>query len=217
MSSADMELGSANMELGRADMEPTITSIIAKINDLQRRIINYASDNSTTPLIMRSSSDKIIIDNYNINLTDEAKNIRDLILVLEPKREDNYTTMQNWAPILLTQLNKMMRQYDLVKNTVHSDPLDGPNEVAQIKINTNFYAYVLSGLCAIFVLGALIHIFKNPEVENLDMFILVLAVIILAYYGYDYFYVKKSAAGSSAVSNVGATSNYITNYLSRLF
>jgi hypothetical protein len=75
----------------------------------------------------------------------------------------------------------------------------------------------VSGLCAIFVLGALIHIFKNPEVENLDMFILVLAVIILAYYVYDYFYVKKSAAGSSAVSNVGATSNYITNYLSRLF
>jgi hypothetical protein len=66
-------------------------------------------------------------------------------------------------------------------------------------------------------LGALIHIFKNPEVENLDMFILVLAVIILASYGYDYFYVRKSAAESSAVSNVGGTSNYITNYLSRLF
>lgn len=199
------------------DVQPNITAIIAKINNLQMKVDEYATTRAESSHITRTSDEQTMMDRANQRLETEAQGIRDSILELEPKRDGNYVEMENRVPLLLTQLNKMMKQYDLVKNTVHSDPLDGPNEVAQIKINTNFYAYVLSGLCAIFVLGALIYIFKNPEVENLDMFILVLAVIILAYYGYDYFYVRKSAAESSAVSNVGGTSNYITNYLSRLF
>ena len=157
------------------------------------------------------------MDRANQNLESDAQRIRDLILGLEPKRDGNYVEMENRVPLLLTQLNKMMAKYELAKNTVYADPLDGPHEVAQIKTDANFYAYVLSGICFVFVLGALMYIFKNPEVKNLDMFILVLAVIILAYYGYDYFYVRKSAAASNVASNAGATTNYITNYLSRLF
>jgi len=203
--------------MGDVDKEPNITAIIAKINNLRLKVDNYTTSLAENPLISRTSDEQTIMDRANQNLESDAQRIRDLILGLEPKRDGNYVEMENRAPLLLTQLNKMMKKYELAKNTVYADPLDGPHEVAQIKTDANFYAYVLSGICFVFVLGALMYIFKNPEVKNLDMFILVLAVIILAYYGYDYFYVRKSAAASNVASNAGATTNYITNYLSRLF
>ena len=124
-------------------------------------------------------------------MTDEAKNIRDLILELEPKREDNYTTMQNWAPILLSQLDQMMEKFALAQSSEHNSPLEGKVEDGEIKANVMYYSYMFSLIFVIFILGALFYIYKNPEVKNLDMFILVLAIIILAYYGYDYYANKE--------------------------
>jgi uncharacterized membrane protein YoaK (UPF0700 family) len=64
--------------------------------------------------------------------------------------------------------------------------LDGNYESTTIQAASKFSNFFLVLLITIFFVGALCFIFINPEVGNLDMFMLVLVVIILVYYLYEY-------------------------------
>jgi hypothetical protein len=65
--------------------------------------------------------------------------------------------------------------------------LDGNYEMSEIIQKSNFFKYILYLFFAIFVVACLGLLYFFPTAAYLDMFIMILAAIIIIYYSYDYF------------------------------
>ena len=76
---------------------------------------------------------------------------------------------------------------NLNTETLKPSELDGNYEVEQIKTKSNFMKHLFYIFFALILAGCLIFIHVAPSEGRLDMFILGLGVLILAYYIYDYY------------------------------
>jgi len=170
--------------------EPTIDDIKERITKLNDKMLSY--DKSTNYAIETSSTkyakNKIIDD----KLLREAKNIKILIDNLGPKMQQfNSFSNANYGALnqRINELNDTFINLNI--NLKIPDLFDGNFETSQIESTSNFNKYILYFIFAIFIIGCLIYITKNPEAGNIDMFILALAILILAYYLYEYITTKK--------------------------
>jgi hypothetical protein len=92
------------------------------------------------------------------------------------------------TPILLNQFNQLQTTFQHLQEELKKPiELDGNFEATTIQAKSMFGNYILYLFLTLFVLGSLIYIFKNPEVGNLDIFMLILAVVIFVYYLYEYY------------------------------
>ena len=108
------------------------------------------------------------------------------------QKTNNYAAMDIRLPSLVAQMNDLQSEYAILATINQNfDGLDAANESATFKINTNFYMYVFYVFLTIFVSVSLFYIHRNPEVKNLDRFMLVLATFILGYYLYEYLKTKS--------------------------
>jgi len=171
---------------------PNITAIKTQIDDLRQRVASYKNSISNTPIIGRDSDQQATIDNLNSSIQLEAESIGNKIKEFKDVRDDNNASIDNRAPILKNQVNDMMSQYEAVKEIVYTseDSMIAQNELSEIKIKSYFFTYVLYFIFTMFVVASLIYIQRNPEVQNLDMFILKLAIFVLLYYLYEYLITK---------------------------
>lgn len=141
-------------------------------------------DNATSKWLIYPSDLPMLMEKIN----ELARESNDLIKIITSKG-DRY---QAAIDMNVTQL--------LIKNeelqTAHAKLLETPDETMKVnakfeltKITTdsNYSNYILYLIFMIFIVGCLIYIFKNPEGNNLDIFILVLAGLIFVYYVYDYY------------------------------
>jgi hypothetical protein len=111
---------------------------------------------------------------------------------LIPEGETNTMYKDNATGKLVAQLNELQTTYaELVSELKKPVELEGNYEMSGIKTNAIFSNYMLIVLFTLLLLGALIYIFQNPEVGNLDIFILGLGIVILIYYIYEYIVMKK--------------------------
>jgi hypothetical protein len=87
----------------------------------------------------------------------------------------------------LNQFEQMNAECQVLNDALKiPSELDGKYQASHIETASNFSHYILFIILAIFFLGSLIYILKNPDVGNLDLFILALAIVILSYYLYRY-------------------------------
>ena len=87
----------------------------------------------------------------------------------------------------LNQFEEMNAEFQVLNDALKiPSELDGKYQASHIETASNFSHYILFIILAIFFLGSLIYILKNPDVGNLDLFILALAIVILSYYLYRY-------------------------------
>ena len=111
---------------------------------------------------------------------------------IQPIQNDNVSYKNLSSAKLLTELNKLHSTFDNLKENLKKPILlEGNYEVSQLTSGANFSNYMLYFLCAIFVVVSLTFIYKNPEIGNLDIFMVVLAVGVLIYYIYDYYMMKQ--------------------------
>ena len=122
----------------------------------------------------------------------ELNEINRLIHSTDSTVADNIKYREKNSPILLAQFMKLKSTFDELQEDLNEPILlDGNYEMTSIRVASKYGNYVLFFFLGLFMLGSLIYIFKNPEVGNLDMFILVLAVIIFVYYMYEYIQDRK--------------------------
>lgn len=113
--------------------------------------------------------------------------ITKLINTVMPNMTDNVTYKTNNSQKLLDHYIKLKSTFDELQTELEEPiRLDGNYEMTSIRVSSNFSNFILILLFTLFMIGSLIFIFKNPDVGNLDMFILALAVIIFVYYLYEY-------------------------------
>lgn len=126
------------------------------------------------------------------DILSELNEINKLIHSTDSTVADNIKYKERNSPILLAQFIELKKTFDELQEDL-KEPilLDGNYEMTSINVKSKYGNYVLFLLLGLFMIGSLIYIFKNPEVGNLDIFILVLAVIIFVYYIYEYIQVKK--------------------------
>ena len=128
----------------------------------------------------------------NADILSEINDINTMLNNSFQKQTDNINFKNVTVSPLLNQLNQLQSTYaELSGELAKPIQLEGNYEMTQLKSSSNFSQYLMYLILMIFILGCLIFIFKNPEVGNVDMFILVLAGIILVYYIYDYIVTKK--------------------------
>ena len=100
----------------------------------------------------------------------------------------NQVATSSGASILSRQIDAMNTSYHALQTELLKPiELDGNFEVIQLKTESNFIKYMLYLFFAIFVIGCLCSLYFFPAALYLDMFILSLALIIGAYYCYEYF------------------------------
>jgi hypothetical protein len=174
------------------DLTPNITDIITKINDLQNRVTTYKSSIASTPATSRTEEQQSAINSLNETIKTEATSIGTLIAGIQGKKTDNEGAMDFKTPILLDKLNQLKSQYALVEENVYGDDnhLDAANELSEIRVEANFNVYLIYFICTLFLAASLFYIQHNPDVKNLDMFILNLAILLSLYYLYEYLMTK---------------------------
>jgi hypothetical protein len=122
----------------------------------------------------------------------ELDEINSLIISTNSTMADNIIYKDRNSPVLLAQIMELKSTFDELKEDLQAPVLlDGNYEMTTIRVASKYGNYVLYLLLTLFMVGSLLYIFKNPEVGNLDMFILVLAVIIFVYYIYEYIQNRK--------------------------
>ena len=115
-----------------------------------------------------------------------------MIKSTNPTVADNIKYKERNSPILLDQFMQLKSTFDELQEHLKEPILmDGNYEMTSIRVVSKYGNYVLYLLLTLFMIGSLFYIFKNPEVGNLDMFILALAVIIFVYYIYEYIQERK--------------------------
>jgi hypothetical protein len=145
---------------------------------------------TTTPVpdyTLITNSSEATQDTKSAKIVGEINEINDLIASTLPSMNDNIEKKDSNKEMLLNQVNQLKITYNkLMEDLKKPISLDGTYQVSVIQAHSNFSKYILYLLFAIFIVGSLIYIFKNPEVGNLDMFIMVLAVFIFIYYTYEF-------------------------------
>jgi hypothetical protein len=141
-----------------------------------------AYGDSTLPPTMVSPlddmRDAIVADFNAINL---------LINQILPVTDANKTLADASVLTFLNEYQQLNDNFNvLVAELKKPMELDASYEVSHIKTESNFDHYILYMVGALFFVGSLIYILINPEVGNLDLFILALAILILAYHLYVY-------------------------------
>jgi len=133
-------------------------------------------------------------DKESEKIVEEINEINELIMSTLPTKNDNIKYKDLNTQILLDQVNELKKTYEkLLEDLNKPIQLEGTYQVSKIQTASNYSRYILYLLFAIFIVGSLIYIFKNPEVGNLDMFIMVLAIIIFIYYIHEFIqYVRRS-------------------------
>jgi len=168
------------------------------IADRNKKVI-FKSGDPGWGVTVNKVPDYKLINNTDTNRDKESgaileriDEITELIESTFPLQNDNITyTNKNIKP-LLTQFNDLQKTYaQMIEDYKKPIQLQGNYEVSTIQVQSNFSQYTLYILFTLFIIGSLFHIFKNPEVGNLDMFILALALMILAYYVYEYIQMRK--------------------------
>jgi hypothetical protein len=107
------------------------------------------------------------------------------------QKKNNYDAIDNQLPALVAKMSDLQSEYAILEKIYQNfDGVNAANEYAEFKITTNFYTYVFYVFLTIFVAVSLFYIHRNPEVKNLDRFMLVLATFILVYYLYEYLTTK---------------------------
>ena len=173
------------------------------IFDLSNDIIDMTKTNMTLgnltsiipDAISESKSDCGAIQPLSVFRDDILNDLSDLnTLIHNTDRSvaDNIKAKERNSPILLAQFIELKKTFDELQEDL-KEPilLDGNYEMTTLNVDSNYGRYLLFFLFTVFMIGSLIYIFKNPEVGNLDMFILVLAVIIFVYYIYEYIQDRK--------------------------
>jgi len=121
----------------------------------------------------------------------EINEINTLINNILPMIKTNKAQTDASVLSFLNDFEKMNAEFKALAIELNKPiELEGNYEMTRIKTTANFGHYVLFLICTIFIFGCLIYVFNNPEVGNIDLFILALAVIILAYYLYMYIVMK---------------------------
>ena len=120
-------------------------------------------------------------------ITAELNEINKLIESTKEQHDGNMSVANHNASSLLHQFNQLQTTFLALQEKLKEPiKLDGNYESTTIQVASKFSNFFLVLLITIFFVGALCFIFINPEVGNLDMFMLVLVVIILVYYLYEY-------------------------------
>lgn len=131
-------------------------------------------------------------DNKSNAILEKIDDITELIQSTYPDEKDNKKyTNDNIAPFL-RQFNNLKHTYAKLDEQLKKPLLlEGNYEISTIKVESRFSYYMLYIIFTLFIIGSLFIIFKNPEVGNLDTFILILAVMIIIYYIYEYIQMRK--------------------------
>ncbi len=200
---------------GSGNGQPSIDIINAKIADLKQKIDQYkiqhdlifnpdedtdvtylaaqVSDSSTNAHFTDSSGNKNL-SSLQTDINQLISDINTRIANIAPNSENNKAAMELNVAKLIAQNHAVLALY--ANNGPFKEAMNDPSkleaeyEVAQVKITSNFNMYVFYLLFTIFIVVCLIYIYRNPESGNLDMFILVLAVIIFSYQIYDHYFRK---------------------------
>ena len=138
-----------------------------------------------------ANSDIEILNTKRSFIISEINNINSLINRISPRLDENRTKINSNVSKLINTFNVMNVEFDKLETELEKPvELNGHYEISKMKTSANYGNYIMFLLFAIFIIGCLIYIYKNPEGGNLDMFILGLALIILAYYLYEYYVTK---------------------------
>ena len=122
----------------------------------------------------------------------ELDEINALIISTNSTMADNIKYKDKNSPRLLSQFMQLKSTFDELEEELNAPILlDGNYEMTSTRVVSKYGNYVLYLLLTLFMVGSLFYIFKNPEVGNLDIFILALAVIIFVYYIYEYIQNRK--------------------------
>ena len=184
------------MDYAINDREPTITAIKEKITVLKEKIIEYQTLHENIYTSPTSETNDNIVDIEILNtkrsfIISELNNINSLINRISPRIDENRTKINSNVSKLINTFNVMNVEFDKLEAELEKPiELIGHYEMSKMKTSANYGNYIMFLLFAIFIIGCLIYIYKNPEGGNLDMFILGLALIILAYYLYEYYVTK---------------------------
>jgi len=193
------------------DKQPSITDITNQINNLQANINKYKALITRYPPIGRApnvpmkrepqvirqiryppAGGEANINELNDIISANTDSINELITSsLLIQKKNNYDAMDNQLPALVAKMSDLQSEYAILEKIYQNfDGVNAANEYAEFKITTNFYTYVFYVFLTIFVAVSLFYIHRNPEVKNLDRFMLVLATFILVYYLYEYLTTK---------------------------
>ena len=170
-------------------------SCLCKRNDNFLYNINpqlVTDDDVLSPsLYSPANSDIEILNTKRSFIINELNNINSLINRISPRIDENRTKINSNVSKLINTFNVMNVEFDKLEAELEKPiELNGHYEMSKMKTSSNYGNYIMFLLFAIFIIGCLIYIYKNPEGGNLDMFILGLALIILAYYLYEYYVTK---------------------------
>ena len=109
-----------------------------------------------------------------------------------PTETANSAAIQANATNLQSKINEMNAEFkNLSDKLAIPSELDGNYEVEQIKTTSNFMKKLLYIFFAIIVVGCLVMLTISPTEGKLDMFMLGLGVIVVAYYIYVYFQSRR--------------------------
>jgi hypothetical protein len=203
-------------ELDNANHEPKIELIQKHISDVKVLLTSYdASYNAFIVLLenpprttsaetidtykQKIVNDKVALDNLYSEINTKVSAINNLINEIKSFGDANRSRVDINSTDLLKKLDEMTRSYEkLTENLMDPnsldqkmEELDGNYEESQIKTDSNFIKYMFYLFFAIFIIGCLCLLYFFPSIENLDMFILALAAIIIVYYAYDYFQTRN--------------------------
>ena len=161
--------------LSAAQTNATITApsfVLDKVRDFNNKIDTLKSQLNTI---------------YN-NIHDEAAKLVTLAPTMNSTNLATRQIVDSGASNLSSKIDALDDSYRKLMDKLQEPiKLDGNYEISKIKTSANFINYMLSLLFAIFVLICLCLLHFYPTLVYLDMFIMALAAIIIAYYGYDYF------------------------------
>lgn len=149
--------------------------------------VSYSPVPDYTLITSRNIKNEETRDILNEGILFKINDIDTLLTNIEPIQKDNLKFKETNTAPLLAQLNDLKATYrQLQKELKKPLLLEGNYEVSGIKTAAIFSNYMLILVFTLFFVVSLIYIYKNPEVGNLDLFILAIAIMILLYYLYEY-------------------------------
>ena len=174
--------------------EPIVIDIKHKMNELSTKMNDYVTaHNEYTRSLKRSSTTATVtkeqLEKMDIEIVGLRDEIYELLGNILPYGIQNQRVMQTNKTDLFAKVNELKDKYTLLKAQLN-EPIKYEDEYqdSSIKYDSSFYHYIAYFLITLIIIVCVFLIYSSTDGSNIDLFIVVLALIVGGYHLYSHYF-----------------------------
>ena len=174
--------------------EPIVIDIKHKMNELRNKMKDYVTaHNEYTSSLTRSRRTATItanqLEQMDIEIIELRDEIYELLGNIVPYGIQNQRVLQTNKMNLFSKVNELKDEYTLLKAQLNEQiKYEDEYQDSSIKYDSSFYHYIEYFLITLIIIVCVFLIYSSTDGSNIDLFIIVLALIVGGYHVYSHYF-----------------------------